>query len=270
MRLIIAGEVDPIKLRVYFNVRLASDMTLPALAEVGGQPQLSVNGGLYDNAGIAPLVSIGYGHYYAAIDSSFVLVAGDVLQTRYKSILTIETPGSDIQVVTNIGLLPDNPIASTYYGSITEADFFFQTELKNVAWTSASITDKTKALRIATRTIDRLNFSGTKADVNQNLQFPRKNSIINSDNIIVTFEDTFVPEDIKIATYHVSYALLDGYDPDIEISNLPAIEQRLTVSTKYDRSFVLDHIRAGIPSAVAWGFLRPYLKDINEVTLSRV
>ena len=106
--------------------------------------------------------------------------------------------------------------------------------------------------------IDNLNFRGKKNSSTQLLQFPRGT-------------DTVVPTDIKIACYEIALRLLDGFDPDFEAENLGSINQGIAgLRDTYDRSFVLDHLRAGIPSPRAWALLKPYLVDPQTILLSRV
>lgn len=144
------------------------------------------------------------------------------------------------------------------YGDVPAADSYFTERLQTDAWDNANDTDKFKALAMATRAIDRLNYAGDKTDADQELQFPRGG-------------DTDVPDAILIATYECALALLDGYDPNIEIENLAISSQGFAeVRDTYDRSFALEHIRSGIPSVVAWSYIKPYLRDPNYFTISRV
>ena len=125
-------------------------------------------------------------------------------------------------------------------------------------WKEASKDEKIAALTEATRIVDKLNFMGRKTDPTQLLQFPRG-------------EDSTIPFDIRLATYEIALALLDGKDPDLEIENLGSTSQGFGgLRDTYARTFVLDHIRAGIPSASAWAYLRPYLVDPETIRISRV
>jgi hypothetical protein len=109
----------------------------------------------------------------------------------------------------------------------------------------------------ATRIIDNLNFIGSKADVDQPLQFPRS-------------QNTIIPVQVEQASYEVALKLLEGIDPDIEAMNLSVQRQGFAISmTHYDRSFVPPWIRAGIPCQSAWVLLVPYLRDPNQLLLRR-
>lgn len=158
------------------------------------------------------------------------------------------------------------------YGSLIGAINYFGTRLRTGPWDNATRDERLKALHEASRLIDRLNFAGKKADPRQLLEFPRVSSaVIQADLNLVTVNIT-TPADIKIACYEIALKLLDGYDPDFEADNLAATTQGFDgVRATYDRTAALEHTRAGIPSAVAWSYLRPYLVDsVRQVRLSRV
>jgi len=173
----------------------------------------------------------------------------------------------------------------TYYGTVNEANTYFTNRLYSTAWEYASESDREKALIGATQIVDRLNFAGHKAAVyditydstgnlvspaptdaalrtaytSQELEFPRGT-------------DTEVPDDIKMATWEISYALLDGVDPDMEAENLAVTGQTIaSVRTTYDRNNVnIEHIANGVPSAKAWRLLVPFLRDADACKISRV
>lgn len=97
---VLLAESSQAKRRVVFNLKLESDHISPALAEAGGQPQISTNGSAFTNTGIGALVSIGFGRYYAYLTQAAVSgAAGDVILTRYKSANTDEAMGDTFQVV---------------------------------------------------------------------------------------------------------------------------------------------------------------------------
>lgn len=168
------------------------------------------------------------------------------------------------------------------YVTMNEAVAYFADRLNEVAWTDASPQNRNKAIIAATRIIDRLNFKGYKktvydylasledlsladqAELNaasaaQELQFPRDT-------------DTDIPEEIKLACYEIIYALLDEIDPDTELENLAIISHGYaSVRTTYSRSHnPPEHLNAGVPSATAWRYLRPFLREPGGITLSRV
>lgn len=144
------------------------------------------------------------------------------------------------------------------YGTVSEANSYFDNRLNSEAWINAEENYKRQALVMATRAIDRLNFVGEKASSTQDFQFPRG-------------KDTKIPSDIKIAAFEIAIRLLDGVDIDLEIDALAMTSQGVSsLRTTYDRGWMLEHKRAGIPSAIAWDYLKPYLRSPSEIVLSRV
>jgi hypothetical protein len=268
MRTIKVGESET----VYFDVFLTDNVS-PALNEAGGQPQTLLNAGTFSDNGIGVLTHNGYGRYSATLNTGSLSVAvGDVIRTRYKGAATAEAFGDTFVVVASDNNVSPDAVSVSYYGSLSGGDLYFSQRLNVKKWTNAANADKIKALTMATQIIDRLNFAGEKANNGQVLQFPRKNTY--TDPVTLTeaeTKDDNVPSDIKIATYLVAYKLLDGYDPDVQAEMLAVeMSKYQSVQTYYDRSFVPEHMRAGIPSSEAWNYLRPYLRDAREVELSRV
>lgn len=146
-----------------------------------------------------------------------------------------------------------------FYGSLVGADNYFKTRLRTSMWDYAETGDRLKSLHMATRAIEILHFKGQKEDCNQILFFPRK-----------CLDKGKVPGDIENACYEIALSLLNGVDPDIEARNLSVTGQGYAgARTTYDRSFIQDHLRAGIASAQAWSILRPYLADPSALRLSR-
>lgn len=165
------------------------------------------------------------------------------------------------------------------YGTLVRAEAYFTTRLHTSAWDDSSPTDRQKSLYMATRYVDRLNFKGARASVynllvadpeaseaairaaeaSQELEFPRDT-------------DTVVPTDIETACYEICLALLDGVDPDMELENLGiSIHSYAGVKTSYDRSQQpIEHLIHGIPSALAWRYLKPFLRDARQYMLTRV
>jgi len=168
---------------------------------------------------------------------------------------------------------------SSFYSTLSEANDYFDNRLHERAWSEATVANRQKALLAATRIIDQLNFKGHKATVHtlleanpcatdeeiraaeaeQELEFPRG-------------EDTLVPETIKLATYEIAYNLLDERDPEKELERLMVTSERFAnVATGYNRDQVpIDHILNHIPSALAWRWLAPFLRDDDTLKLSRV
>ena len=166
-----------------------------------------------------------------------------------------------------------------HYGTIAEANEYFDNRLHETAWSESNNADRNKALIAATRTIDALNYKGNKnpiflaletdanateetlrdAGLTQALKFPRG-------------VDTVVPDVIKFACFEIAYSLLDGKDPEIELENLMVTRQKYaSVNIEYNRKNVpVEHIVNMIPSSIAWRWLRPFLVDEDQIILRRV
>lgn len=146
---------------------------------------------------------------------------------------------------------------TTAYITVDEAQDFFDERLNTGAWDDASATDKAKALKQATKSMNRLNFAGDPTEDDQENSFPRG-------------EDEDVPQDIKDACCLEALALLDGVDISLEKANLAASSQGIgDARATYDRGFVVTHIVHGIASAEAWDLMRPFLRDASDVKISR-
>lgn len=144
------------------------------------------------------------------------------------------------------------------YLEVDEAQTYFDGRLNADAWDCVSNADRHKALVQSTRSIDRLNFFGSKTESDQELEFPRNGS-----------ED--IPTAIKVAVCENALALLDGIDIEVELRLLNSSSQSYTgIRETYDRSFVAEHLRAGIASGVAWTYIYPYLADPHQLKFSRV
>lgn len=145
----------------------------------------------------------------------------------------------------------------TPYITIADATIYFSERLHTEVWDEASNTDRLKALIMATRTIDKLNFIGDKTDSAQTLQFPRGG-------------DSNVPDAIKEATCEVALRLLDGIDIDMEIENVRTNSSGISsVNNTYDARVVPEYVLAGVPSPTAWHLLKPYLRDARELSVTR-
>lgn len=182
-------------------------------------------------------------------------------------------------------------INTSYYGDLSEADAYFAMRLHESAWSDADAAERPKALWAATQIIDTLNYKGFKhpvyvlldsyglkdipsvfgdyrsptreelmtAEASQELEFPRG-------------ADETVPEAIRRACYEIAHTLLDGKDPELELENLGIVSQGYaSVRTTFSRTHVpVEHIVNGVPSAMAWRLLLPFLRDDDAIRVSRV
>lgn len=144
-----------------------------------------------------------------------------------------------------------------YYGSLTEANDYFAQKLYSDVWYSHDPDLRVKAMRDATQRIDRLNFVGIRTDSSQELQFPRNGS-------------NDIPVNIKRATYEIAFQLLDGRDPEIEYDLLRKQTTGIgPARTSNDTKLIPMHIANGIPSLLAWTYIKPYLRDRSRLKLQR-
>lgn len=173
----------------------------------------------------------------------------------------------------------------TYYGTIADANEYFESRLHSESWNDADPTDRPKALIEATRVIDSLRYKGVKnsvwkvmydsdgnkliddpptrdaiiaADAEQYLEFPRG-------------EDTEVPKEIKWACYEMALALIEGFEPEDAADRLNIVRQSYAaVKTTYaNDSIAMEYLVYGIPTARIWHWLRPYLSGVNPIRISR-
>lgn len=82
------------------------------------------------------------------------------------------------------------------YVTLEEANTYFESRLHAEAWTSATDTDKQKAIAMATRAIDRMPIRGLKTTWDQPNQFPR-------------YPNTEVPQEVKDACCEEALAILE-------------------------------------------------------------
>lgn len=177
-----------------------------------------------------------------------------------------------------------------HYGTVADATDYFANRLHEFAWTNAKPVDRPKALIFATRIIDTLNFKGNKAAIQTLLDANGCDCDINDaiENGCVTQaqvqaasltqalefprgSDTVVPDTIICACFELAHSLLDGKDPEIELENLGVISQGYaSVRTTYSRSHVpIEHLINYVPNALAWRWLKPFLRDEDAIILTR-
>lgn len=156
-------------------------------------------------------------------------------------------------------------MATTPYADEAYGVAYFSERLRTGAWDDATSDLRTRALKQATRAIDKLNFAGHKHDrtlaidgtPNQPNQFPRG-------------DDTVVPDAVKQATCELALALLDDVDPNLEIENQNIASQRLgDFSINRNAGTAQEHVMAGIPSIQAWTLLQPFLRDPRIMDVDR-
>jgi len=176
-------------------------------------------------------------------------------------------------------------MATLYYGTLDEANTYFDDRLHSTAWADAAAADLPKALNTVRQAIDNLNFKGVKSavydimyDSTGNLLStqPTQTAIIAaSDTQPLEFprgSDSVVPEQIKYAQWEEAIMRLDGADPVSEYEALRVKRQGYSsVRTTYaDDDASVEHLAYGIVSPLAWQLLLPYLLFSRDLRFSRV
>lgn len=165
------------------------------------------------------------------------------------------TTSADSPALVNI--LTTGGYEANSYASISYANEYFASRLHTNSWDTAVVADRTKALAMATRSIDRLSLTGDKPTGQEN-HFPVDGA-------------TEIPDDIKIACCEEALSLLDGVEPDKLLEDARVAHQGYeSVRVTYNEDNVPEHVLSMIASPVAWTYLRPYLRDPGNVKLCRV
>lgn len=141
-------------------------------------------------------------------------------------------------------------VGENSYIDIEEADEYFAGRLHAESWAGAADGDKEKALKQATRQIDRQPLKGRKAVTSQALAFPR-------------YPDTEVPEAVKEACCEEALALLERGN-----------NQRRKLQQEGVQSFTLGNMSEtyapgsgrGLLSQEAKELLRPWLLGAVNIT----
>lgn len=139
---------------------------------------------------------------------------------------------------------------TTTYVTTEEAAAYFAGRLHVEVWTSASDSEKSAALAMATRAIDRLTLKGQKADSAQTLAFPR-------------YPDEQAPQAVKDACCEEALALLERGN-----------SQRRKLQAEGVQSFTLGSMSEtyvpgggkGLISQEARELLRPWLLGAVNIT----
>ena len=157
--------------------------------------------------------------------------------------------------------------------SLENADLYFKGRVGSYAWDCISddLSDengespdaqecflKLQALTDATRRINNLNFKGCKTAEDQDHAFPRG-------------DDSEIPSNIQYAVCELANELLDGVDDNLEMSEQAVLSQAFAgIKSTHDKEVHKMYMLAGIPSAIAWRYLLPYLRDARQLKMVRV
>lgn len=151
--------------------------------------------------------------------------------------------------------LADLNYAMNYMSNIFESD----------DWDLTDNNKRIKALAEATLIINNLQYRGTKTDPNQENEFPR----------LIDGLDIGVPEDIKKACVEIAFSLTKGFDSEMDIRETMTESRQIGgrdtgINSSFYRKSDLAHVRHGVMSHRAWGYLEPYLENYRNIKFERV
>lgn len=181
--------------------------------------------------------------------------AGVNFTNPYTLVVTTDTTvslGSNLSV-------PTGALSLSAYADISTAQAYFDTRLNTTAWDEANSTDRNKALLMATRAINRLDFAGRRTTAAAALgnQFPRG-------------DDTAVPDEIVYATCEEALSLL-GTTIEQQDASLYILEEQFSgAKVKYNSDRTPEHTLSGITSPEAWRYLVMYLRENKSIEITRV
>lgn len=131
-------------------------------------------------------------------------------------------------------------VGENSYIDIDGADEYFAGRLHTEAWTGADAETKEKALKQATRQIDRQPFRGRKSDREQTLAFPR-------------YPDTEIPKEVQEACCEEALALLERGN-----------SQRRKLQQEGVQSFTLGNMSENYAAGAGKGLLSHEAKELLQ------
>jgi hypothetical protein len=211
-----------------------------AVVVADGTAMTKVSTGIYRHEFDDPANDLTYTYYLEAV------IEGETYHVEGTLTGPVSSVAPTVTVGTNCYISVAD--ATTYYDSILDAE----------PWDDATAANKARALLMATKAIDNLNYVGDKADEDQALEFPRE-------------DDTDIPTAIEEACCEIAIRLLDGNDPEIMYENLRMTSQGFaSVRSTYSMEMIPDYILAGLSSVKAWKLLLPYLRDTHQISVQRM
>ena len=212
------------------------------------------------------------GVYSSSDDQTEVTVAGVVALSPALAV------GDQIQILTNVagadGLhFVNKIISSTSFKYLVSGN---QSSVSSISYLDRSgNTDRDKALIMATRYLDQLDYLGERTVTNQKLSFPR-DFLPNPDAAAVYFGQAFrlrsdyfdknvIPDRVLFATYELALRLLG----DPELLGDPSVRQFERVSI--DGVLSVDFNKNAIPRAIdrnIMNFIGPLLKTGSGIPIA--
>ena len=164
------------------------------------------------------------------------------------------------------------------YGSLVEANNYFDQRLHTFSWDNASADDKIRANNQSYAGINQFNYIEEKKTVADALlanasasEATLQAAYLAQDGEFPRGTSAVVPDPILWAQYLWAYALLDGRVPEEDFEQLTVTSQAFGgVRQAYNRQIAMDHIALLIPSPRAYSYLRAYFRDTWGFCLVRV
>lgn len=205
---------------------------------------------------------------FAANFGEYISSFTDNLPVDPASNTEIDNIVTEVQDILHTYIVSPGSIQSNSLVTVDVANLYFMTRLHSDLWDDASATDKAKSLISATRLMNNLAYIGVKVYPNQFNEFPRR---ITRFDFTLLPQQLRVPDSIRIACCEIALTLLDGVDLEFAIPGIAIQDDRYsTLRTSYKQNIIDEHVRAGIPSATAWLYIKPYLADPGAINLGRV
>ena len=164
------------------------------------------------------------------------------------------------------------------YGSLVDANNYFEQRLHVFHWSNASAEDRIRANNQAYELINMFNYEGEKKAVYDALtadpdatEATLQAAWLTQDGEFPRGTSSVVPDQVIWAQYLISYGYLEGRVPEEEFEQLAVTSQAYGgVRQAYNRQIEMQHIALLIPSAQAFNYLRPFFRDRNGFCLVRV
>lgn len=134
----------------------------------------------------------------------------------------------------------------------SQAQIYIDKIVESNAWDTATTNERSAALEQASMAVERLNF---KAYI----------------DLTSLSESNAKDIDIIYGIAESALRFLEGIDINLELENLRVGNQTFgSVRTSYNEQPKPECFVHGIPSQVAWNFLRPHLRDGSIIQVRRV
>ena len=151
------------------------------------------------------------------------------------------------------------------YVTLAEADAYFETVPDDSDWTNKTDDKKNRYLISATRYLDGLGYFGTRCSTTQALSWPRKDYTVDT----VEIKCTFVPDEIKIATFELARALANNPNALVSTRGTDGVPEEVKLGdleVKYNTATQASTMVNNIFDVFPWltTLLSPYCRASNS------